>query len=74
MRRADVAAHRLGQHEGVREARKRPKRLCAATIFACEYGEPNTGALRMRAAAGEFVRPATNAPEMRIPGVVLIGG
>lgn len=71
----DVAGHRLRQHEGVRQARERPKRLCEATIFACEYGGLNTGAVKMRATVGEFHdRPETNAPGMLIPGVVLIGG
>ena len=75
VRRADVAAHLLGQHEGVTEIRDRAHCLREATKFACEYGALNTGAVEIRAAAGEFRRQSvTNATGMIIPGAVFIGG
>jgi hypothetical protein len=75
VRSADVAAHPLGQHEGVRDIRERRRCLCGATKFHCEYGALNTEAVQIRAAAGEFTpRSLTNAPGMIIPGAVFIGG
>ena len=58
----------------VRDCQDRPRRLCAATNFAREFGALNTSALKPRGRAPVFLwitegkRPAAKSAEIAIPG------